>query len=99
MGEMKYTKQEQKNIELVKEYMQIAYDPKRASAEAVAHLCANKQLVYRSQYVSSCPYIGGICPGSRRDYEAGKRSPLHQFRCSLRKRRQGVSEVHGTGKL
>ncbi len=35
-----YTSQEQKNIELVKEYMQIAYDPKRASAEAVAHLCA-----------------------------------------------------------
>lgn len=42
MGEMRnnYTPQEQKNIELVKEYMQIAYDPKRASAEAVAHLCA-----------------------------------------------------------
>ncbi|WP_407891398.1 hypothetical protein [Scytonema sp. NUACC26] len=34
-----YTPQEQKNIELVKEYMQIAYDPRRASAEAVAHLC------------------------------------------------------------
>ncbi len=32
--------EEQKNIDLVTEYMQIAYDPKRASAEAVAHLCA-----------------------------------------------------------
>lgn len=43
MGEMKnnYTPQEQKNIDLVKEYMQIAYDPKRASADAVAHLCAS----------------------------------------------------------
>ena len=35
-----YTQEEQKNIELAKEYMLIAYDPKRASAEAVAHLCA-----------------------------------------------------------
>ncbi|MEH2213173.1 hypothetical protein [Nostoc sp.] len=43
MGEIRdnYTPQEQKNIELVKEYMQIAYDPKRASAEAVGHLCAS----------------------------------------------------------
>nr|WP_322713599.1 ester cyclase [Nostoc sp. ChiSLP03a] len=43
MGEMRdnYTLQEQKNIELVKEYMQIAYDPKRASAEAVGYLCAS----------------------------------------------------------
>lgn len=40
MGEIKYTPQEQENIELVKEYMQIAYDPKRASAASVAHLCA-----------------------------------------------------------
>ena len=35
-----YTQEEQKNIELAKEYMLIAYDPKRASGEAVAHLCA-----------------------------------------------------------
>lgn len=35
-----YTAEEQKNIDLVTEYMQIAYDPKRSSAEAVAHLCA-----------------------------------------------------------
>ena len=43
MAEMRdnYTPQEQKNIELVKEYMQIAYDPKRANAEAVEHLCAS----------------------------------------------------------
>ncbi|MEH2068959.1 MAG: ester cyclase [Nostoc sp.] len=39
--ENNYTPQEQKNIELVKEYMQIAYNPKRASAEAVKHLCAS----------------------------------------------------------
>jgi len=37
---MDSTAEEQKNIELVKEYMTIAYDPKRASAKAVAHLCA-----------------------------------------------------------
>lgn len=37
---MNYTQEEQKNIELAKEYMLIAYDPKRASAKAVAHLCA-----------------------------------------------------------
>ncbi|MBD2730451.1 hypothetical protein H6G96_30075 [Nostoc sp. FACHB-892] len=43
MAEMRdnYTPQEQKNIELVKEYMQIAYDPKHANAEAVEHLCAS----------------------------------------------------------
>lgn len=35
-----YTPEEQKNIDLVTEYMNIAYDPKRASAKAVAHLCA-----------------------------------------------------------
>jgi predicted ester cyclase len=34
------TLEERRNIELVKEYMRIAYDPKRASAHAVAHLCA-----------------------------------------------------------
>lgn len=32
--------EECRNIELVKEYMMIAYDPQRASAEAVTHLCA-----------------------------------------------------------
>lgn len=37
---MNYTQEEQKNIELAKEYMLIAYDPKRASAKAVEHLCA-----------------------------------------------------------
>ena len=30
---------EQRNVELVTEYMEIAYDPERASADAVAHLC------------------------------------------------------------
>jgi predicted ester cyclase len=35
-----YTAEEQRNIDLVREYMEIAYDPKRASADAVAHLCA-----------------------------------------------------------
>lgn len=35
-----YTTEERQNINVVKEYMQIAYDPKRASAKAVAHLCA-----------------------------------------------------------
>lgn len=32
--------EESRNVELVKEYMLIAYDPRRASGEAVAHLCA-----------------------------------------------------------
>jgi predicted ester cyclase len=32
--------QEQENADLVREYMEIAYTPGRASAEAVAHLCA-----------------------------------------------------------
>lgn len=35
-----YTPEEQKNIDLAKEYISISYDPKRASAEAVKHLCA-----------------------------------------------------------
>jgi predicted ester cyclase len=34
------TFEESRNLELVKEYMIIAYDPRRASAAAVAHLCA-----------------------------------------------------------
>jgi predicted ester cyclase len=32
--------EEARNTELVKEYMLISYDPRRASAEAVSHLCA-----------------------------------------------------------
>ena len=35
-----YSEEEQNNIDLVKEYMQIAYDLNRASAGSVAHLCA-----------------------------------------------------------
>jgi predicted ester cyclase len=35
-----YTPEEQKNLELAKEYISISYDPKRASADAVRHLCA-----------------------------------------------------------
>ncbi|HET8700117.1 MAG TPA: ester cyclase [Nitrococcus sp.] len=35
-----HTPEEQKNIELVREYMTVAYTPGRASANAVAHLCA-----------------------------------------------------------
>jgi hypothetical protein len=35
-----YTPEERRNVELVREYMGIAYDPKRASAKNVAHLCA-----------------------------------------------------------
>ena len=37
---MDSTPEEQRNIELVKQYMEIAYSPQRASAQAVAHLCA-----------------------------------------------------------
>lgn len=36
-----YTDGERRNIATVREYMQIAYDPKRASAEAVRHLVAD----------------------------------------------------------
>ncbi|OBG74364.1 MULTISPECIES: ester cyclase [unclassified Mycobacterium] len=35
-----YTLDEQRNINLVRKYMEISYTPGRASAEAVAHLCA-----------------------------------------------------------
>jgi predicted ester cyclase len=35
-----YIPEEEHAMQLVKEYMTIAYDPKRASAAAVAHLCA-----------------------------------------------------------
>ncbi|KAJ3160588.1 hypothetical protein HDU86_000346 [Geranomyces michiganensis] len=37
---MSFTDQEKKNIALAKEYMQIAYTPGKASAKAVAHVCA-----------------------------------------------------------
>lgn len=37
---MGQTEQELNNIEIVKEYMLIACDPQRASADAVKHLCA-----------------------------------------------------------
>lgn len=36
---MGHTEQELNHIEIVKEYMLIAYDPRRASAAAVKHLC------------------------------------------------------------
>eukprot|EP01111_Echinosteliopsis_oligospora_P011841 TRINITY_DN3995_c0_g1_i1.p1 TRINITY_DN3995_c0_g1~~TRINITY_DN3995_c0_g1_i1.p1 ORF type:complete len:158 (+),score=40.99 TRINITY_DN3995_c0_g1_i1:61-534(+) len=35
-----YTEEEQRNINVVKQYMEISYDPKRASATAVSHLCS-----------------------------------------------------------
>lgn len=35
-----YTPEERNNVELVREYMTIAYTPGRASAAAVGHLCA-----------------------------------------------------------
>jgi hypothetical protein len=34
------TEEERANIDLVMEYMTIAYDPRRGSAKAVAHRCA-----------------------------------------------------------
>ena len=37
-----FSPEESRNVELVKEYMIIAYDPRRAGAEAVSHLCATK---------------------------------------------------------
>ncbi len=37
-----YTAEEQKNLVLAKEYIDISYDPKRASADAVKHLCASQ---------------------------------------------------------
>ncbi len=40
MTEPEYTPEERKNLELAKEYISISYDPKRASAKAVEHLCA-----------------------------------------------------------
>ncbi len=36
------TADEQHNIDLVREYIEISYSPGRASAQAVAHLCAPK---------------------------------------------------------
>ena len=48
---LQYSEQEQKNIALCKEYMTIAYDPERASADAVAHLCtANSVFVGQSTF-------------------------------------------------
>ena len=37
---MGHTEQELDHIETIKEYMLITYDPKRASADAIRHLCA-----------------------------------------------------------
>lgn len=37
---MGHTEQELDHIEIIKEYMLTTYDPKRASADAVKHLCA-----------------------------------------------------------
>lgn len=37
---MGHTEQELSHIEVIKEYMLIAFDPRRASADAVRHLCA-----------------------------------------------------------
>lgn len=34
------TPEEEQNLRLAKEYISVSYDPKRASAEAVKHLCA-----------------------------------------------------------
>ncbi len=39
-GEPGYTPDEQRNIDLARDYMEIAYTPGRAGARAVKHLCA-----------------------------------------------------------
>jgi predicted ester cyclase len=39
-AEQDYTPEEQRNIDLVREYIEISYTPGRASAKAVEHLCA-----------------------------------------------------------
>ncbi len=39
-SEEEYTDQERKNMHAVREFMALAYDPQRASADAVAHLVA-----------------------------------------------------------
>jgi hypothetical protein len=38
---LEYTEEEKRNIALCQEYMSIAYDPQRASAAAVSHLCTS----------------------------------------------------------
>ena len=52
---MDYTEQEKRNLGVVKEYMEISYDPKRASATAVKHLVAE-----HSQFIapSTFPEVG-----------------------------------------
>jgi predicted ester cyclase len=46
-----YTAEEQRNLDLAKEYITISYDPKRASADAVKHLCAPRnRFIARSTF-------------------------------------------------
>ena len=40
MDQPQHTPEEEQNLKLAKEYISISYDSKRASAEAVKHLCA-----------------------------------------------------------
>lgn len=40
MSKPQYTPEEERNLQLAKDYISISYDPKRASAEAVKDLCA-----------------------------------------------------------
>lgn len=47
------TPDEQKNIDVVTEYMKISYDPQRASAQAVAHLCAKN-----NRFIASTTFPG-----------------------------------------
>lgn len=51
---MGHTEQELNNMEIVKEYMLITYDPKLASADAVRHLCTP---VNRFIAPTTCPEI------------------------------------------
>lgn len=50
---MEYTPQEQRNLGVVKEYMELSYNPKRASAAAVKHLVAEGGLGFHSAILYS----------------------------------------------
>jgi hypothetical protein len=83
-GERAYTPDEQHNIELVREYMEISYTPGRASAQAVAHLCAPNNRFIAPTTFPNVHTLEEYAEDHGRLMGTGQQSPYRQFRRPLR---------------
>src|SRR3954447_11641428 len=92
-----YTPQERKNVELVREYMGIAYNPKRANAKNVAHLCAPDNVFTAPTTFPRRSHRRAIRREAPGGDEGSRRPAPGQLRRVLREGESRLSAVHRGG--